>query len=209
MTRCFAFLTLLAIAAPSPTADVLPANEKLNTKITNVILADASGKPVALHGSGDKKAVVIVFLSFDCPVSIGYAPVLAELAKTYEARGVTIIGVNSSDDADAVQLAKLGAEYKLPFPVLKDHSRAAADAFKANTVPEVFVLDHNAVLRYRGRIDDSYSKRLVRAARVTRHDLKDALDDLLAGKEVRTPVTAAVGCPIPRENTHVTTGKSS
>src|SRR5207248_3195301 len=107
--------------------------------------------PVSLLGPKDRKAVVVVFLSFECPVSTSYAPVLAALAKTYASKGVAFLAVNSSDDGDAAQFARQAAEYKLPFPVLKDNSRAAADAFKANLVPEVFVLDHNAVLRYRGR----------------------------------------------------------
>ena len=125
-------------------------------------------------------AVVVVFVSFDCPVSTSYSPVLAQMAKEYESKGVAFLAVNSSDDGDAAHLAKLAADYKLPFSVLKDKGRAAADAFKAVTVSEVFVLDHNAVLRYRGRIDDGFTKRLVKAARVTHADLKDALDDLLA-----------------------------
>jgi peroxiredoxin len=205
-TRLFAVFLALAFVLPIRAADG-PPNDKLNTKIADVTLADAAGKPVSLHGPKDRKAVVIVFLSFECPVSNGYAPVLAELAKTYEGKGVAFFAVDSSDDGDAAQIAKLAADYKLPFPVLKDKNRAAADAFKAVTVSEAFVLDHNNVLRYRGRIDDGYTKRLVRAPRVTRHDLKDALDDLLAGKDVRTPATAAVGCLLPSGEEKVATGK--
>ena len=59
-----------------------------------------------------------------------------------------------------------------------------ADALKAATTPEAFVLDHNSVLRYRGRIDNAYSARLKKSPQVTQHDLKNALDDLLAGKPV-------------------------
>ncbi len=207
MTRLFTALILLAVAIPLRAAEAPPPNDKINTKIAHITLNDAAGKPIALQGSGDKKAVVVVFLSFDCPVSTSYAPLLAEMAKTYGAKGVTFLAVNSSDEGDAAQIAKQAGEFKLPFPVLKDKGRAAADAFKAVTVPEVFVLDHNSVLRYRGRIDDGFTKRLIRAATVTHHDLKDALDDLLADKDVRTPVTPAVGCPIPTQRETVASGK--
>ena len=208
-TRLGAALALLVLVAPVRAADAPPPNDKLNTRIANVTLLDADGKPVALLGTKDTKAVVVVFVSFECPVSNSYAPVLAELANAYAAKGVAFFAVNSSDDGDATQLAKQAAEFKLPFPVLKDKGRAAANALKAGTVPEAFVLDHNAVLRYRGRIDDGYTKRLVRAPRVTSHDLQNALDDLLAGKDVRTPATSAIGCPIPTIREPVKTGQST
>src|SRR5262249_12954255 len=78
---------------------------------------------------------------------------------------------------------------------------------KAKLAPEAFVLDHNLVLRYRGRIDNAYSARLKRNPRTTTHDLEDALKELLAGKPVGTPATKAIGCPIQRERIARTDGK--
>jgi thiol-disulfide isomerase/thioredoxin len=203
MRRVFALpilaLTLAALSAATARADARPVVDKLNKKIDNVALRDAAGKAFALYDFKDKKAVVVVFLSFECPVSNSYAPLLAELAKSYAERGVAFLAVNSSDDGDAAALAKQAAEFKLPFPVLKDERFRAADAFKAETVPSAFVLDHNFVLRYRGRIDDGYSARLRRNARVSRHDLRQALDELLAGKPVSEPATQPVGCAVQRE----------
>src|SRR5205814_7220610 len=63
-------------------------------------------------------------------------------------------------------------------------------------VPEAFVLDGKLNLRYRGRIDDGYARRLEKKKNFDRHDLRDALDAVLAGKAVREPVTEAVGCRI-------------
>src|SRR5262249_47786372 len=93
-------------------------------------------------------------------------------------------------------VAKKAGEYKLGFPVYKDDKGAAALALKAEATPEAFVLDHNFVLRYRGRIDDAYSARLKKNLQVTSHDLRKALDELRAGKPVSTPLTKAVGCPV-------------
>jgi thiol-disulfide isomerase/thioredoxin len=138
---------------------------------------------------------VVLFLSFDCPNSNGYTPTLLDLYKSYADKGVKFVAV-SETDLTAGELKAKVAEYKLPFPVFPDPKQATADVFKAQATPEAFVLDHNQVLRYRGRIDNMYSDRLRRNPKVTDHDLKDALDDLLAGKPVRTPVTKAVGCAI-------------
>jgi peroxiredoxin len=172
--------------------------EKLNKKIDNFALKSADGKVVSLHGLKDRKAVVVVFLSFECPVSTSYSPILGELHKVYGPKGVAFLGINSSEDVPAAEIAKRAAEYKLPFPVLKDDSFKAADALKAGTVPEAFLLDHNFVLRYRGRIDNAYYARLKRNRQTTSHDLKKALDEALAGKAVSVPATRAVGCVIPR-----------
>src|ERR1700722_15318525 len=175
-------LTLLAVlAAPgfASAADEKPANDKINTKIANFTLIDASGKKLGLYDLKDKKAIVVVFLSFDCPVSTSYCSALAEMAKTYDGKGVAFLGVNSSDDLDPAKVAKTAAEFKITFPLLKDQKFVAADAFKATAVPEGFVLNHNSVWRSRGRIEKGSPPRLKPNPKTTSHDLKEALDDLL------------------------------
>jgi peroxiredoxin len=201
------FLLAAAFLTPAVRAEDAPNVDKLNKKIENVALKDAAGKPVGLLDFKDPKAVVVVFLSFDCPVATSYAPILAELAKTYSDRGVAFVGVDSSDDLDSAAIAKQAAEFKIPFPVYKDQQHAAADAFKAEVVPGAFLLDHNLVLRYRGRIDNGYAARLKKNPRTTRHDLKEALDELLAGKAVSIPATRVVGCAIPRDGEKTATAK--
>src|SRR5262249_14912422 len=61
-------------------------------------------------------------------------------------------------------------------------------------------------LRYRGRIDNAYAERLKKYAQVTRQDLREALDELLAGKAISEPLTQAVGCRIQAEAPAKTTG---
>ena len=209
MPRSFAALVLLvlfACAGASLHADSDVGVGKLNKKIDNITLKDAGGKPHSLYEVKDKKAVVIVFLSFNCPVSISYIPALAELAKTYRDKEVAFVAVNSSDDGDAAQLAKQADEYKLSFPLFKDEKFRAADAFKADIAPSVFVLDSRFVLRYRGRIDNGYYARLKMNNRTTRFDLRQALDEVLAGKRVSEPATKPIGCPIVRERKARTDG---
>ncbi len=173
-----------------------PAGAKLGSKIGNIGFTDVAGKPVALHDLGGKKAVVVVVLNFDCPNSTGYSPILADMAKTYAAKGVAFVGLCTAEEEDAASLTRKAAEYKLGFPVYKDEKGAAVEALKAEATPEAFLLDHNFVLRYRGRIDDAYAARLKKNRSVTSHDLQIALDELLAGKPISTPLTKAVGCPI-------------
>lgn len=191
-------LILLALlAAPARLLADAPADvDRLNKKIDGV--AHAALK--------EKKVAVVVFLSFDCPVSNSYAPTLAELHRKYGER-VGFLGVVAGSDLTADQIAKQAKEGGLPFPVIGDDGLKLADTFKAKIAPEAFVLDHNRVLRYRGRIDNSYYARLKKSPRTTAHDLRDAIDDLLAGKAVRSPATVAIGCRIVRDDATKKDGK--
>jgi peroxiredoxin/mono/diheme cytochrome c family protein len=205
-TLFFVLGTVLALTALPAKGEEVPT-EKINKKIDNVTIPGVDGKPFALHGLKGHKAVVVVFLSFDCPVSNHYAATLADLHKAYAGKGVAFVGVNSSDDLDAAGMARQAEAFKLPFPILKDEKHALAEALKAETAPEAFVLDPNFVLRYRGRIDNTFAARLKKNQQTTSFDLKAALDDLLAGKDVALPATRAIGCPIPRDRVVAREGK--
>jgi peroxiredoxin len=186
-------LTGLAFVGASR-ADADDSSDKLGKKIEPV-LVDAAGKTVPLASLQGEKGTVVVFLSFECPNSNGYTPTLLDLHKDFTAKGAKFVGISETVlTADGLK-AKI-AEFKLPFPVFADPKQAIADAFKAKITPEAFVLDHNLVMRYRGRIDNMFTDRLKRSSKVTDHDLRIALEDIVDGKPIRTPVTKAVGCPI-------------
>ncbi len=147
------------------------AAAKLGQKIGNLSFTQPDGKTFSLHDLKDREAVVVVFLSFECPNSTGYAPVLAEMAKKYGGRKVAFLGIGCGED-EAPTLAKHAEEFKLGFPVYKDERGAAVETLKAEITPEAFVLDHNFVLRYRGRIDDGYTARLKKNLQIKHHDLQ-------------------------------------
>jgi hypothetical protein len=177
-------------------ADDGARTDKLGKKIDNLAFTPASGKPFSLYDLKDNQATVVVFLSLECPVSNSYAAPLSELAKAYQDKHVGFVGVCVNEDLSADQFARQVEAFHYAFPVARAAPHAAVDAFKAAVTPEAFVLDRHFILRYRGRIDDGYAARLKRNQQVTRHDLQQALDDVLAGKPVAVPATAAVGCAI-------------
>jgi peroxiredoxin len=188
-------LVLAPAALPTFRAAGAPGRDRLNEKVEPFTLHDAAGRPWTLDRDRGKQATVVVFLSFDCPVCTSYLAPLAELHRAYAGRDVSFVGVNVGDESPP-QLEKLVRDFQVPFPVLRD-PRPAADALRARVTPEVFVLDAKLVLRYRGRIDDRYAARLRPNARVTSHDLRRALDEVLSGQAVAQPATEAVGCPLP------------
>jgi peroxiredoxin/mono/diheme cytochrome c family protein len=157
--------------------------------------ADAA---VALADFKDKKAVVVVFLGTECPVGNAYLPVLAKLHDEYSSKGVQFIGINANRQDAARRVAEHARKYEVPFPVLKDPGNAVADRLGAKRVSEVFVLDGGRKVIYQGRVDDQFGAGVSRAGKPTRRDLAEALDEVLAGKPVSQPATAASGCLINR-----------
>lgn len=167
--------------------------DKLGSDFADLTFSSPDGETVPLSQFADSKAVVVVFLSFDCPVSNAYSPELIKCQAEYTKKGVTFLGVCCQEDVDVAKKAK---EFRLAFPIFADPQGRVANTLKATTTPEAFVLDHNRVLRYRGRIDDTWYARLKRNAEVSRRDLRMALDELLAGDAVSVPSTEPIGCPL-------------
>jgi hypothetical protein len=179
---------------------------QIGQKINNFSIATPAGKPFTLHDLKDKKAIVVVFLSFECPISRSYSTLLTEMARSCESEA--FVGICPTTDA-AAEVERQVRAFRIGFPVYRDDTLAAANAFGAETTPEAFVLDGRFILRYRGRIDDAFPERGKKNARVSRHDLRAALDEVLAGKTVREPITTAVGCPILRQGPKSGTGKAT
>lgn len=184
-----------------------PNTAKLNKKVDPFKLPLPSGKEWSSDEVKDARAVVVVFLSFECPVSNGYAPTLVGLHEKFKAEKVAFLGVIPGDDLSLDEMGKYVRQYNLPFPVVRDGRFQLADQLHATTVPEAFVLDGNRVLRYRGRIDDSYTARLKRNPKASSRDLEQAVKSVLAGESVRTPATHPIGCAIARDRVAKNDGK--
>ena len=146
------------------------------------------------EGSGGR-IVVVAFLKPGCPLAELYATPLADLADRFRSRGVTFVGVCPDEDHDPDALDRFASEHRLGFPLLANTEAAAR--LGATRTPEVVVLDDHRRIRYRGRIDDRHAL-TSRRGEARSHDLADALEDLLAGREVDRPAVEAVGCPIHR-----------
>jgi peroxiredoxin len=154
-----------------------------------------AGKAVPWKDVAGAKATVVVFLSFDCPMSVSYLKPLGDLSKAYRDKGVNLIALCPCDDS-AAQIAKQAKEYDLPFRVFRDNDFAVTQAMGATVTPQVFVLDAKGEVLYAGLIDDGYSKRLVQNRTSSQHYLHDAIDAILAGKSPTTAKTDPIGCRI-------------
>ncbi len=192
-------LLLGLLPAAMQGAESAPAGD---TKIANFMARDYRGKETSLADLSGSKLVVVTFLGTECPLAKLYAPRLVELQKEYADKGVAFLAVDSNRQDSMAEIAHYARESQVEFPVLKDAGNVIADQFGAQRTPEVFVLDKDRVVRYRGRVDDQYGFMgkgvAYQRTEPSRRDLAEALDELLAGKEVSHALTAVQGCKIGR-----------
>lgn len=156
-------------------------------------LQDVNGKEHSLTDYKDSKAIVVMFIATQCPVSNAYNERMAALEKDYRGKGVTFIGINSNKQESVDEIREHASKHGFGFPILKDHNNVIADKFKASFTPEIYVLNGAFDIVYHGRIDDSQ-----RVEKVTVRDLRVTLDEILSGKPVTTARTKAFGCTIKR-----------
>jgi hypothetical protein len=142
-------------------------------------------------------ANVVFFVSSDCPISNSYAPEIQRLCGQYGSKGIGCALVYEDQQIDATAARRHLEEYGYRgIAAAVDDARTVASLARASVTPQAVVVDAAGAIRYRGRIDNLYAAFGKRRQQVTVHDLRDALDDLLAGRRVSNPETEALGCSI-------------
>ena len=169
----------------------------LGRRVPNFVLPDSTGKEVGLADFREKNYLAVVLLSCQCPISNQYIPILNEIQEEYAPRGVQVVGLNAQAGDTVEKIAAHAKEFDIHFPVLSDRHQVAADILGAERTCEVFLLDSQRFIRYHGRVDDRYQYSSKRDE-PTRHDLTQAIDNLLAAEEVAVKTTEVAGCLVSR-----------
>ncbi|GIW86660.1 MAG: thioredoxin family protein [Isosphaeraceae bacterium] len=183
----------IAIGAKAPDFRNLPA--VLGDRETTISLADIK-----------EDVVVIVFLGNHCPFVTMVEDRLIDLANDYAAKSVKLIGVcvtplPASADAGYQDYAEQDTFPRIKervqqkgynFLYARDDSQAIGRGFGPKVTPHAYVLDKNRVVRYSGAIDDNIQNE----HEVKKTYLRDAIDAVLAGRDLAVTQTEAIGCPI-------------
>jgi len=180
-------LALFSITYPFPIGQKAPSF---------IDLSGADGKKYSLSSFDDKQILILLFMANRCPTARVYTDRLKSIQNEYGPKNVQLIGINSDNqyffsDEALSKMIGIAEERNFNFPYLKDEDQSVAKNYGALVTLHAFVLDQQRKLRYRGRVDDSRDP-----SKVTTSDLRNALDDLLEGKEVRTPETRPFACSI-------------
>jgi peroxiredoxin len=169
----------------------------LGTPCPPFTLPSVDGRTFARDDFASSPVLVVMFICNHCPYVQAVEDRLIKLARSYGSQGVQLVGICSNDeftypDDAPDKLAQRWGEKEYGFPYLHDQTQAVARAFDAVCTPDIFVYDSNRRLAYRGRIDDSWKDE----AKVTRRELAEALDALLAGRTPAPDQRPSMGCSI-------------
>jgi peroxiredoxin len=159
-------------------------------------LLGTDGARYGFASFADREALVLVFSSNRCPTAKAYGERMNALQREYRPHGVQLVAINSNDphlypDEDYPRMIERAIEDDYTFPYVVDAGQQVAKAYGATCTFHVFVLDRERRVRYQGRFDDARM-----ADRVSSRDLVNALDDVLAGRDVRVAVTRPFGCSL-------------
>ncbi|MHC4984606.1 MAG: thioredoxin family protein [Planctomycetota bacterium] len=160
-------------------------------------LPGVDGKDHALADFADAKLLVVGFTCNHCPFVVGSEDRMNALLADYAPQGVAMVCINSNETdghpTDSFyHMVERAKEKGFAFPYLRDESQDVALAYGALRTPHFYVFDAERLLRYTGRMDDNP----MTPGEETTRELRDALDDLLAGREVAVPLTNPVGCNV-------------
>ena len=162
---------------------------------------DLEGKswtPLApAHGTID----LLIFVSADCPISARYSPEINRILRDYaQAQHVQAFLIYADPNAErsAVRANLKAFHDGLAVPAIIDSDMRLTIAVDAKVTPTAAIYT-DAGRSYFGRIDNLYEEIGKNRREATEHDLRDALNAVLAGRPVKTPETRAIGCFIERD----------
>jgi peroxiredoxin len=176
----------------------------LGASAPDFALPGVDGKIHKLSDYASSPVLVVVFTCNHCPIAQMYEQRIEQLSHDYRDRGVAVVAIepndpkairidelDSSDISDTLSDMKIRAQYKhLTYPYLYDgETQQVTEAYGPQATPHVFVFDDQRKLRYEGRMDNSYRVEMVKT-----NDARNAIDALLAHKEVGVKHTGVFGC---------------
>jgi thiol-disulfide isomerase/thioredoxin len=197
-------LFLAILSAPAIADDSQHPTLAIGSPAPDFCLPGVDGQAHCLKDYATSKVLVIAFICNHCPTSQLYETRIKQIAEDYKEKGVAVVAIEPNN-SDAVLLGEMGytdvgdsvedmktrAEFRhFNFPYLYDgENQKVSTAYGPTATPHIFIFDSERKLRYEGRVDNNMREPLV-----TRHDAREALDALLAGKPVEIAKTPSVGC---------------
>ncbi len=188
-------LTLPLLLVTSTVAGELEIGADL--PLADTKMADVSGKKVSLNDAMGENGLLVLFSCNTCPWVDAWEDRYVKVSKKYQKKGVGMIAVNpneaSRNKGDSINDMKARAKKaKYDFYYTVDEGSKLASAFGATRTPHIYLFNKKGTLVYRGAIDDNAR----RPRKVESPYLMDAIDAMIAGEQIKTTSTKALGCSI-------------
>jgi len=204
MWRRIAILSLMVVPIAAAWGQTSHPILALGSSAPDFTLPGVDGKIHRLTDYASSPILAVVFACNHCPISQMYEQRIQQLSDDYKGRGVAVVVIqpndpkairidelDSSDISDSLEEMKIRVTYKhLRYPYLYDgETQEVTRAYGPQATPHIFIFDKDRKLRYEGRIDNSY-----RIEQVKTQDARNAIEALLAGREVEVKHTGVFGC---------------
>lgn len=192
--------SILSIALLSFTAVSTSKVGDSAAKALAVEVVETDGSTDILRTYMGDKGMLLVFSCNTCPFVVAWEDRYNEIDAMCKANGINMVLVNSnaakregddSSEAMAAHAKELG--YTMPYVI--DVNSEIANLLEAKTTPHVYLLDNNAMIKYKGAIDDNFKDKEA----VTETYLSDAIASFAKGEEIKVSETKAMGCSIKRK----------
>lgn len=189
-------------AIPRTSVAENPAELGIGRGVPDLRLVPLTGEPIMLADvrtpgarPAEHRGTVVAFTSTTCPLSARYAPRLAAIEEEFRERGVSFVFVNGVEAETETEMREQIRASGFDGPYLADRDRAVARALGARTTTEVFLLNADRVLVYRGAVDDQFG--IGSALPRPRHEfLREAIEAALTGRDPKHSATWPPGCLI-------------
>jgi len=169
----------------------------LGTQMPDFELKDPFGKTYKGTELYGERGLLIAFTCNHCPYALAVWPRLLRLAQYAKGAKINTVAINPNinpdypDDSPAKMKEKI-KEWDISFPYLVDETQKVAETFKAQCTPDIYLFNKDKKLVYHGRIDDNWQDE----SKVTREELKEALNNMVVGKPVSATQKPSMGCSI-------------
>lgn len=161
----------------------------------NKTLQTLEGKQMTISVKAGQKALILLFVSPECPLCQSYSLTIRQLFEKYQSKGFEFVAIVSGTDFSKDEIIKYRNSYGLKgIPFCVDPSYSFSKQMQATITPEVFVVTQNKEIVYSGRIDNWAYELGKKRTVITEHDLANVLENLNKGIAVKPYQTKAVGC---------------
>jgi hypothetical protein len=200
---CIAFVAIFGVATLSVEADDSIAKPAIVRFESDSI--DLAGNQHRISQNDRQRTRVFVFLSVTCPIANSYIPELNRIANEF--RSIDVYGVIGEPQSTREESKKHFKEFNTQFPVLFDPSNLIAKALVPTHLSEVFVIDSDNKIVYRGAIDNQYMAIGKKRPKADQRYLRDALTAISNGNPIQLSITTPVGCVLRDPQTKSTESK--
>ena len=196
----FALMAIVSFSSFTIESNPLSKGYKIGDAATDFKLKDVNGKMVSLSDYTDAKGFIIIFTCNTCPYAVASEARMVALDQEFKTKGYPVIAINPNNPKvqpdDTYELMQQKAkEAGFTFPYLYDESNTVYSKYGAAKTPHVYLLQKEKgenIVKYIGAIDDNVRD----ASAVKDRFLANAVNELLAGKEVSVTETKAIGCSV-------------